>query len=170
MGTRNAKRTTCFCQVYHSYRIQVTVISLSGAAPFPHRWGTGRSSVGNTFLPGAGYILLPVSYTHLDVYKRQLLSPQGFIGRGTKPTTANNLFLYQLLIPDCRLSIVQGYENDGRTHLRSCSPDDAVCPVSYTHLAHINDIHIPVLIPRIRLRISHRSLQRKPLYKGNLIL
>ena len=51
----------------------------------------------------------------------------GFIGRGTKPTTANNLFLYQLLIPDCRLSIVQGYENDGRTHLRSCSPDDAVC-------------------------------------------
>lgn len=52
---------------------------------------------------------------------------QGFIGRGTKPTTANNLFLYQLLIPDCRLSIVQGYENDGRTHLRSCSPDDAVC-------------------------------------------
>ena len=37
-------------------------------------------------------------------------------------------------------------------------------------IAHINDIHIPVLIPRIRLRISHCSLQRKPLYKGNLIL
>lgn len=44
---------------------------------------------------------------------RVLLSPQGFIGRGTKPTTANNLFLYQLLIPDCRLSIVQGYEMMG---------------------------------------------------------
>ena len=37
-------------------------------------------------------------------------------------------------------------------------------------ITHINDIHIPVLIPRIRLRISHRSLQRESFNKRNLIL
>ena len=53
--------------------------------------------------------------------------PKGLSAEAQSQRQPTDLFLYQLLIPDCRLSIVQGYENDGRTHLRSCSPDDAVC-------------------------------------------
>ncbi len=54
-----------------------------------------------------------------------LLSPQGFYQQRHKASSGNDLFLYQLLIPDCRLS-VQGYENDGRTP-SELQPDDAVC-------------------------------------------
>lgn len=38
-----------------------------------------------------------------------------------------NYLLYQQLLPDCRLIIVQGYEDDVRTCLRSCRPFSFIC-------------------------------------------
>ena len=57
---------------------------------------------------------------------RFLLYPERLVGRGTKPTAAQNLFLHQLLLSDCRFFTIQRHENDGRTHCRLCGKERTV--------------------------------------------
>ncbi len=52
---------------------------------------------------------------------RVLLSPQRVYRQRHKANGSQRSLSIPLLIPDCRLSIVQGYENDGRTHLRAAA-------------------------------------------------
>nr|WP_304738025.1 hypothetical protein [Dubosiella newyorkensis] len=57
---------------------------------------------------------------------RFLLYPERLVGRGTKPTAAQNLFLHQLLLSDCGFFTIQRHENDGRTHRRLCGKERTV--------------------------------------------
>ncbi len=52
--------------------------------------------------------------------------PERLVGRGTKPTAADNLLLHQLLLSDCRFFTIQRHENDGRTHCRLCGKERTV--------------------------------------------
>lgn len=55
------------------------------------------------------------------------LYTQRNVGRCPESTPTQIIFLYQQLLPDCRLIIVQGYEDDVRTCLRSCRPFSFIC-------------------------------------------